>query len=123
MTHDRIEIEPTSAALFALLWNDLADVLGSSATATLLRRAAKHGASKQPALQHLVIHRPEFEYEYILPVEWTSGAQGRDALTTLCKTLVPLLQELTGPIVIQRLRSIPELVRARLVEDEEAGSS
>ncbi|HEU0034099.1 MAG TPA: hypothetical protein VFQ53_25905 [Kofleriaceae bacterium] len=103
--------EPTTAALFALMWNDLVDVLGSSATATLVRRAAKHAARVHPRLQQLVIQRPAFEYEYVVPSEWLDDLQGRDALIVLVQTLRPLLEELTGPIVIRRLSAIPELAR------------
>ena len=117
---DRTDPEPTAEALFALLWNGLVDVLGSSATATLVRRAAKHGARKDQRLQQLVIQRPTFEYEYIVPQEWKVDAQGRDALLVLVRALCPLLEELTGGIVIHRLSAIPELVRARLIADDEA---
>lgn len=114
--------EPTTADLFAVLWDELVDVLGSSATATLVRRAVKRGAGSQPKLAQLVIHRPAFEYEYVVPEEWTNDAKGRDALTVLVQTLVPILEELTGPIVIQRLRSKPELTRAQIVNaDGEQG--
>ena len=51
----------TASALFGLVWNELVDVLGSSATATLLRRAAKHGAVQRPELMKLTIHKPLFE--------------------------------------------------------------
>jgi hypothetical protein len=115
--------EPTTAELFALLWDELVDVLGSSATATLLRRAAKHGIRRHPNLDQLVIHRPAFEYEYVVPKQWTNGPDGRDALAVLVQTLVPILEELTGPIVIQRLRSRPELARAQLVEDAREGNN
>lgn len=111
-------LEPTTAALFGLLWDDLADVIGSSATATLLRRAAKHGAGHRPELRELVIHRPAFEYEYILPDAWADDGRGHDALVELVRTLVPLLQELTGSIVIRRLQAIPALVRAGLLDQE-----
>ena len=116
---DRTNPEPTTEALFALLWNDLVDVLGSSATATLVRRAAKHGARKEQSLQQLVIQRPAFEYEYVVPSEWKADAQGRDALSVLVRSLCPLLEELTGGIVIRRLSTNPELVRARLVCDHD----
>ena len=112
---------PTTADLFALLWNDLVDVLGSSATATLLRRAAKHGVKQEPGLKRLLIHRPAFDYEYVLPLEWTNDNNGRAELEVLCKTLVPLLRQLTGVIVLQRLRSIPDL--APLVDDGQDGAS
>lgn len=117
----RNEPEPTTADLFALLWAELVDVLGSSATATLLRRAAKHGTKIEPGLDGLVIHRPAFEYEYIVPPNWTADGNGRGGLAVLCRTLVPLLQELTGPVVVHRLRSIPELAPL-VLEPEGSGS-
>jgi hypothetical protein len=107
--------EPTTADLFALLWDELVDVLGSSATATLLRRAVKRGVRAQPKLAQLVIHRPAFEYEYVVPEDWTDDAKGRDALAALVQTLVPILEELTGPIVVARLRARPELAHAQIV--------
>ena len=116
---DPADREPTTEALFALLWNDLVDVLGSSATATLVRRAAKHGAREAQSLQQLVIQRPAFDYEYVVPSEWRSSAQGRDALVALVRSLRPLLEELTGGIVIHRLGAIPELARARLITDDD----
>ncbi|MBA3395660.1 MAG: hypothetical protein H0T89_23655 [Deltaproteobacteria bacterium] len=122
MTEHDPHAKPTTAALFALLWDDLADVLGSSATATLLRRAAKHGAGHRPELRDLVIHRPAFEYEYILPMQWSNDAHGREALQALVRTLIPLLQQLTGPIVIRRLQAIPALVQAGLIDHEETAS-
>jgi hypothetical protein len=109
---DRTNPEPTTEALFALLWNDLVDVLGSSAAATLVRRAVKHGARKEQSLQQLIIQRPAFEYEYVVPSEWKADAQGRDALHVLVRALCPLLEELTGGIMIHRLGAIPELARA-----------
>lgn len=112
----------TPEALFALLWDELVDVLGSSATATLLRRAAKRGAADRPDLMKLVIHKPLFEYEYVVPEEWTAGA-GRESLQLLVDKLVPLLRELTGGIVIQRLRSVPELASAHLVGDDPGETS
>ena len=110
----------TASALFGLVWNELVDVLGSSATATLLRRAAKHGAVQRPELMKLTIHKPLFEYEYVVPEEWTSE-RGRESLQVLIAELVPLLRELTGVVVIHRLQSVPELARAQLVRDEEGG--
>jgi hypothetical protein len=121
LADDEHSTQPTTADLFALLWNDLVDVLGTSATATLLRRAAKHGVKHAPGLDRLVIHRPVFEYEYVLPIEWTNAGNGERELHALCKTLVPLLRDLTGGIVLHRLRSIPNL--APLVDDAEGSAS
>lgn len=111
--------EPTTADLFALVWDDLADVLGSSATASLLRRAAKHAGTREPALSALVIQRAAFEYEYTVPAAWREHRGSCDELALLVQALLPLLEQLTGSIVIRRLQAIPALVRAGLIEREE----
>lgn len=114
--------DQTTASLFAALWNALTDLMGSSATAILVRRAVKHAASKQPQLGVLVIHRPVFEYEYVVPEQWRDVNHGRAELSELVRALVPLLTQLTGGIALQRLRSVPELVHAGLLSDETPGS-
>lgn len=105
---------PNTEALFGLLWESLVDVLGSSATASLVRRAAKHAARDTPSLAELVIHRPKFEYEYVLPSAWK--LDGRETFQALIHTLVPLLHHLTGPILLHRLQEIPQLARAVRLE-------
>lgn len=105
----------TTADSFQLLWDHLSDLIGTSATATLVRRAAKHALPRAPGLSRLEIKRPTFEYEVLVPATWRDD--GSDDLKSLVRTLQPLLVELTGPIVVQRLRSIPELA-AMLMEDD-----
>jgi hypothetical protein len=101
----------TAAALFALLWDDLVDVLGVSATASIVRRAAKRAAADRPELGQLTIHKRAFEYEYVVPPQWSQNGP-KDSLCRLVDCLVPILRELTGGIVIQRLRSHPQLSHA-----------
>lgn len=91
--------------------------MGSSATATLVRRAAKHASTKRPELGVLVIHRPKFVYEYAVPDRWTDNGHGREELDALVQALVPLLTELTGDIALQRLRSIPDIRDAGLLRE------
>ena len=107
----------TTAATFELLWENLADLIGTSATAALVRRAAKHAAAQAPALTGLVIRKPAFEYEFIVPQHWIDD--GSDELRMLVHTLQPLLVELTGRIVLQRLQSIPALAALLCEEDDE----
>jgi hypothetical protein len=106
---------PTTAAAFHLLWENLSDLIGTSATATLVRKAAKHAATRVPALATLKITKPAFEYELVVPMSWNDD--GADDLRALVQTLQPLLVELTGMIVVHRLRSIPALA-TMLVEDD-----
>jgi hypothetical protein len=108
------------AALFALLWNALADLLGTAATATLLRRAAKRAVAHEPALAELVIARESLEYRYTLPPTWKDGVGGLEGpLRSLVGELLPLLVELTGPIAVRHLAQIPELRERGLVPAQE----
>jgi hypothetical protein len=108
---------PTVLELFALVWATLADIVGSAATATLLRRAARLAASEMPELEQLVITREGLEYRYEVPQAWRNG-DGESALRALIRALGPLLVDLTGPIVIRRLEQL-EPLRARGVLSRE----
>ena len=100
----------SSATLFALLWDALADLLGTAAAATLVRRAARRAAPRNEELAQLAIVRENLEYKYTLPPAWNDWTKGtRHALRHLVAELLPLLVELTGPIVVTRLAQIPEL--------------
>jgi hypothetical protein len=112
--------ELSSGALFALVWNALADLLGTAATATLLRRAAKRAVTREPALAELVIVRENLEYGYTLPSTWKDGAGALGGpLRSLIEELLPLLVELTGPIAVRHLAQIPELREQGLVPPQE----
>jgi hypothetical protein len=112
--------ELSVAALFTLLWEALADVLGTAATATLLRRAARRAAPRYPELSELAISREKLEYRYTLPPAWAGGAEGTPlALRELVAELRPLLVELTGPVVIRRLERIPELRKRGIIPPRE----
>jgi len=98
--------DATSAAeLFDLLWESLADVLGTAATATLVRRAIKRATSQTSWSEPVVVARNGLDYEYRLPAAWTQpgneGALG--ALRAVAAELRVLLVELTGPVVVRRL--------------------
>jgi hypothetical protein len=112
--------ELSIAALFTLLWDALADVLGTAATATLLRRAARRAAPRCPELGELTIAREKLEYRYTLPSAWAAGAEGTPlALRELVAELRPLLVELTGPVVVRRLERIPELRKRGIISPQE----
>ena len=112
--------ELSIAALFTLLWDALADVLGTAATATLLRRAAQRAAPRCPELNEVVISREKLAYRYTLPPAWADGAEGTPlALRELVAELRPLLVELTGPVVVRRLERIPELRERGVISPQE----
>jgi hypothetical protein len=98
--------DATSAAeLFDLLWESLADVLGTAATAILLRRAIKQARSKISRSEEVIVARDGLDYKYRLPETWKQPGNGEalGALRVLAAELRVLLVELTGPVVLQRL--------------------
>jgi len=111
-------------ALFSLVWEALADLLGTATTAVLVRRAARRGAGSSPELAELEVSLKELQYRYALPRTWTEGAgETPPALRTLVGELLPILGELTGRIAIRRLERIPELVEGGLLPGPEEASS
>lgn len=84
--------------------------MGSPATATLVRRAARRAVGRVPELQGLEVKRQDFEYRYTLPASWNDDAQaGLEALRALSAELEIVLEELTGRVVLHRLGTLPEL--------------
>jgi hypothetical protein len=111
-----------AAALFAIVWDALADVLGTAATAAIVRRAAGRAAAENPELVDVVIRREKFEYRYTLPQTWSHTAtmaapeeRAPIALRALIAEIGRLLMELTGTVFIGRLEEIPELRARRLL--------
>ena len=93
-----------------MLWEALADVLGTAATATVLRRAARRAAPRCPELAELAIQRENLEYLYTVPSAWKDPAEGTPpALRELVAELRPILIELTGQVVMRHLEQSPEL--------------
>ena len=102
--------DPSGEKLFSLIWEALADLLGTATAAVLVRRAARRGVGVSPELAELEISIADLEYRYTVPHAWTEDAGDTPtALRTLLAELLPLLVELTGGIAIHRLERIPEL--------------
>jgi hypothetical protein len=103
-------VELSAAALFAIVWDALADVLGTAATAAIVRRAAGRAAVDSPELVDLIIVREDLDYAYRLPRTWSGKTEGEPiVLRALCAEIGGLLLELTGTVVISRLEQIPAL--------------
>jgi len=102
----RSDQDATSAAeLFDLLWGSLADMLGTAATATLLRRAIKQAASQTSWSEPVVVIRNGLDYEYRLPETWKQPGNEKalGAFRVVAAELRVLLVELTGSVVVRRL--------------------
>jgi hypothetical protein len=100
------EPDRSPAYLFDVLWESLADVLGTAAAATVLRLALKrvsaNGAGPAP---EVMIERKDLEYHYRVPESWRfpSDEASLQALRALGRELGALLAELTGPVLVRRL--------------------
>ncbi|MGZ4316014.1 MAG: hypothetical protein ACXVRS_09280 [Gaiellaceae bacterium] len=111
------------AALFAIVWDALAEVLGTAAAAAIVRRATGRAAATHPQLIALVVTRENLEYRYTLPPAWSQPAAPElIELRTLALEIGRLLRELTGIVVIRRLEQIPELQAAGLVWQTESAN-
>ena len=110
----------SAANIFGIIWRALADILGTAAAATLLRRAARRALPRWPELSTLSIRRESLEYYYTVPSAWNDPAPDPPrALCELARELWTLLVELTGSVVVNRLAQIPELRDRGIVPEGE----
>jgi hypothetical protein len=98
------------------LWLTLVDVLGHTATAALLQRSIKRAATHAPELSAVTITREQFGYRYSLPESWERADDTAPRVVEqIVRHLWPLLAELTGPVVVQRLRQNRVLQECRVI--------
>lgn len=106
----------TAGETFTILWRELADMLGTAAAASLVRRSAQRAETEWPELAALSITRESLEYRYDVPATWNEPApQLPRALRGLARELWTLLVELTGTVVVRRLAKNRELREQGLV--------
>ena len=98
-------VATSAAELFDLLWESLVDVLGTAATAIILRRAIQQAALRTPCPEQVAVVRIGLEYEYRVPETWKQSGNDEavDTLRVVAAALRVLLVELTGPVVVDRL--------------------
>ena len=103
----------SGSLLFGALWDSLADLLGTSATAVILRRAARRASRRPEAgsaeLGALAIELVDDQYGYVVPQSFSLASGPPVALRTLAAELLPLLQELTGEVARRHLERVPAL--------------
>jgi hypothetical protein len=116
----RDEASSPPSEIFDVLWTALIEILGSPATAALLRRSAKRRLGDFPELGELAITRKGFEYAYAVPPDWKhANERSTAALQALIQDLCSLLLELTGPVVLHRLEALPQLAKCCLSLSED----
>jgi len=105
----------SGAVLFGILWDELVDLLGTQATAAIMRRALHRAVVSERALSGLTITRLDREYGYVVPPSFGNSIGPPAALCELLEELRPLLLELTGQVAIHHLERIPALRNWRTV--------
>ena len=97
--------EASAAELFERLYSGVADIIGSPATATLMRRALRNAAAGNHALNDVVLLPKTLGFQYSPPDRWdkVGDEQGLRDVRALYRALRALLVEMTGPVVIHRL--------------------
>lgn len=97
----------SASELFDVLWASLRDVIGPTATATLVGRSIKQARAGHPQLDEIAIVQRHFEYTYTLPPAWkTADAAAYAQFKAIVEELWPLLSSLTGTLVLKRLSSV-----------------
>ncbi len=114
-----MDAAPTTAQVFDRLRESLVDVIGTAAAATFLRRAVRKAAATSPELLMIAITKEQLDYQYVVPEHWSNNGAGMPALVNLSSALEGLLQELTGAVMIRRLRTVDVLRDAGLFRGEE----
>jgi hypothetical protein len=111
----------TAAEVFNAVWTGLVEVLGTAATAALIRRAAQRVSTTAPDLPSVVVNRNTVTYEVEIPAIWRRPDDPRalHSLRALLAELGFLLRELTGLVVIRRLERLPPIRESGLTFGEE----
>lgn len=99
----------SGSALFKVLWDRLADLLGITATAVVLDRAARSARARGHELDGLTISRVDGQFGYVVPPSFAQTTGPSVALRRLLDELRPLLLELTGQVAVRHLEEVPEL--------------
>lgn len=111
-----------AAVLFDRLWHELVGLIGTSATAALLRRALKRASARVPQVAAPIVKREGLEYAYSVPPSWSTPSDPdavRQLRDLVREDLYPLFQELTGFVITDRLARVPELVNAGITGKDE----
>ena len=85
-------------------------MLGTAATATLLRRAVQQLGDRRADLKDLVIRREGLVYTFSVPASWHERHEEDElALRDIVQALRPILVALTGKVVLRRLARVGSL--------------
>jgi hypothetical protein len=86
----------------------MSEILGTAATATLIRRAAERAGGEMPNLRNLEISRENLVRYYKVPDSWHTPGDPAAIIEvqTLLSELRPLLIRLTGQVVVRRIDAI-----------------
>lgn len=111
--------DASAAHLFEVVREALVGVLGTAATATMFRRAAKRAVERRPdlALDGFQVVRDGMDYRWELPSSWHAPSPASlEAVGWLIREeLCPVLSELTGTVVVDLLARQPEIEQSGIL--------
>lgn len=99
----------SGAVIFKVLWDRLADMLGTTATAVVVNRAARRARTRSHELYGLTVSCVDGQFGYVVPPSFARARGPSVALACLLDELRPLLVELTGQVALRHLEEAPEL--------------
>jgi hypothetical protein len=99
----------SGTVLFSILWAELVALIGTAATAAILRRAIRRALPRSPELADLAIERVDDQFGYAAPASFALANGPPPALRELVEELRPLLAELMGQVALLQLGRVPEL--------------
>ena len=89
--------------------DELADILGTSATAVVMERATRRALARCQELGGLTFSRVDGHFGYVVPPSFVQAVGPSAALHSLLSELLPLLVESTGQVAVRHLEKVPEL--------------
>ena len=99
---------PSPAGAVERAWHTVAESLGTTATAALMRRAAKRATVQTPSLTNFRVEGAGYTYRFTSPAVWESAEpSAAEEVRALLGELCALLSDLTGDVVTSRLVSDP----------------
>ncbi len=102
------------------VWRTLAETLGTTATAALIRRAARRASTSAPRLERFLVEGQGYSYRFQVPDEWAGDDDGaRSDVRRLLEELCLLLRDLTGDVITAKLghvQAIQPLLPSRVVQ-------
>lgn len=101
---------PPLAAAVEQVWATLAETLGTTATAALIRRAARRASTSAHRLEQFLVEGQGYSYRLQMPEKWAGDETAAQSdVRCLLQELCLLLTDLTGDVITAKLATVPAI--------------